>query len=192
MRNYTNLDENELLEAIASDDLLAFNEFYSRYVDGLFQFVNQRIGDIAESEDIVQEMFVAIWSDRNKIKHIDSISSYLFKTALNKSLNTFRRDKIKEDYIQSFAIYLSKHHSYQEDLNPEEDQEQAINLALVKLPTKMRLIFELRYFKGLSNQEIADKLEISIHTVSTQMKRALKTIRKHIHILVFITVLNNL
>ncbi len=192
MKNYNTYSEKELQNAIAEGDLQAFNEFYNRYVDNLIHFVHGKLDDLEESKDIVQEIFVTIWREKEAITLINSISSYLYRIAINKSLNIFRRGKIEAKYIASLGDYLANQQVTLEEISLEAEQEKTLQNALKELPEKMRLIFELRYYKGKSNQEIADLLNISIQTVSTQMKRALKTIRKHTQILVFMAILINL
>lgn len=192
MQNYSTFSDEELLYLIQGDDFAAFDELYYRYAQRLISYIHSKLGDLEESKDVVQEIFVAIWVDRKNLLHVNSISNYLYKIALNKSLNIFRKDKVKALYIKSFSSFLASNPVSASDTDIECEREKALGAALISLPEKMRAIFELRYFEGLSNEQVAQRLNISHHTVATQMKRALKSIRKQIDLLIFISILINL
>ena len=192
MFDYSSCSDKDLINAIQSEDRYAFNELYSRYVDDLFTFIFSKLKDIDESKDIVQEIFVYIWSERKNIIEIQSVSSYLYRIAMNKTLNIFRRQQINQNYIDSLVYFLE---NSTEDLEADQielQREQELLTALNSLPPKMRTVFELRYFEGLSNEQVAQRLGISAHTVATQMKRALKAIRGKMNLFVFVALLISL
>lgn len=186
MLNYSLLDDKDLMKAIQAGDRTAFNELYNRYVNELLVFIDSKVQDLEESKDIIQEIFVYIWDDRQNIVEINSISNYLYRIAVNKSLNLFRRQKISQNYIDSLAYFLKYNTSTQEQDNFEFQREQELLHAVSTLPAGMRTIFELRYYEGLSNEDVAKRLSLSTHTVATQMKRALKSIRSQLHIVAFL------
>ena len=192
MQNYSTFSDDKLLDLIQGDDFAAFDELYHRYAQRLVSYIHSKLDDVEESKDVVQEIFVSIWVDRKNLFHVNSISNYLYKIALNKSLNVFRKNKVKAVYIKSFSTFLASDPVLLGDTDTESDREKALNTALIRLPEKMRAIFELRYFDGLSNEQVAKRLNISHHTVATQMKRALKSIRKDLNLLIFISILINL
>lgn len=192
MQDYSTFSDDKLLDLIQGDDFAAFDELYHRYAQRLISYMHTKLDDIEESKDVVQEIFVAIWIDRKNLFHVNSISNYLYKIALNKSLNIFRKNKVKALYIKSFSSFLASNPVLPADTDIESEREKALGAALTSLPEKMRAIFELRYFEGLSNEQVAKKLNISHHTVATQMKRALKSIRKQLDLLIFISILINL
>ncbi len=186
MLNYSLLDDKDLMKAIQAGDRTAFNELYNRYVNELLVFIDSKVQDLEESKDIIQEIFVYIWDDRQNIVEINSISNYLYRIAVNKSLNLFRRQKISQNYIDSLAYFLKYNTSTHEQDNFEFQREQELLHAVSTLPAGMRTIFELRYYEGLSNEDVAKRLSLSTHTVATQMKRALKSIRSQLHIVAFL------
>ncbi len=192
MEDYLNLRDEDLLKSIERGDFEAFNELYRRYAQKLVSYINSKLNDIEESKDIVQEIFVAIWIDRKNILVINSFSSYLFRIAQNKSLNFFKKNKIKEVYVKSFATFLTEISPEESHQRFEEEREAALNKVLGTLPEKMCTIFKLRYFENLTNEQVATRLGLSPHTVATQMKRALKTIRGRLDILTFLLVIINL
>lgn len=192
MQKYSSLSDDLLIRKIKSDDIDAFNELYRRYSTKLVNYVFSKVQDLNESEDIVQEIFVYLWVNKETLFEFDSISNYLYTIALNKSLNIFKRAKVKEIYINSLAIYLGEPSYNLEDVNLEDERDKRLKDALSLLPEKMRLVFDMRYFLGYSNQQVAEVMGLSIHTVSTQMKRALKAIRENLDLIVFLYLINKL
>lgn len=179
-QNYKISTDEELLHWISSGDLKAFNTLFLRYADPLTNYIHQRIDDLEESKDIVQDIFVNLWANRTDLTDIHSTTHYLYRIATNRSLNVFKHQKVKEKYIKSFAYYLEQ--VEKQSVEPLEllDKDDLVQQVLHYLPERMRAIFELRYFSGKSNQEVATILGISSHTVATQMKRALKIIRQQL------------
>lgn len=192
MQKYSSLSDDLLIRKIKSDDIDAFNELYRRYSTKLVNYVFSKVQDLNESEDIVQEIFVYLWVNKETLFEFDSISNYIYTIALNKSLNIFKRAKVKEVYINSLAIYLGEPSYNLEDVNLEDERDKRLKDALSLLPEKMRLVFDMRYFLGYSNQQVAEVMGLSIHTVSTQMKRALKAIRENLDLIVFLYLINKL
>ena len=192
MQDYSVISDKDLVKAIKSNDRNAFDELYSRYVGDLVGFIYNKLHDLEESKDIVQEIFVFLWAERDNFLEINSVSNYLYRIAVNKSLNIFRRQKITQNYIESLAHFLEENSTNQEEGQLEVQREHELSKALHLLPIKMRTIFELRYYEGLSNEQVAQRLSISTHTVSTQMKRALKSIRNQMSILIFLSLLLHL
>lgn len=179
-RNYKISKDEELLHWVKSGDLEAFNTLFFRYADPLTNYIHQKIDDLEESKDIVQDIFVNLWANRTDLTDIHSTTHYLYRIATNRSLNIFKHQKVKDKYIKSFAYYIEQ--VERQSITPVEltDKDELVQQALLFLPEKMRTIFELRYFSGKSNQEVATILGISAHTVATQMKRALKIIRQQL------------
>jgi len=177
-RNYKISTDEELLRWTSSGDKEAFNTLFFRYAEHLTNFIHLKIDDLEESKDIVQDIFLYLWTNRAELSTIYSTSHYLHRVATNRSLNIFKHQKIKDKYIESFSYYLEQ--VEQQFLSPNDllDKDDLVQQVLHFLPDKMRTIFELRYFSGKSNHEVAAILGISTHTVATQMKRALKIIRQ--------------
>lgn len=177
-RNYKISTDEELLRWTSSGDQEAFNTLFFRYAEHLTNFIHLKIDDLEESKDIVQDIFLYLWTNRAELSNIHSTSHYLHRVATNRSLNIFKHQKIKDKYIESFSYYLEQ--VEQQFLAPNDllDKDDLVQQVLHFLPDKMRTIFELRYFSGKSNHEVAAILGISTHTVATQMKRALKIIRQ--------------
>ena len=155
---------------------ILFKKYYSDLLRYCLKFV--RKPEIAE--EIVQDQFIYLWEKRNSIKITSSIESYLFRSVRNKSIDYLKSSYVKLNFENEDAI-LNK----QGNLNPYNEIEikelvTIIEQVIIKLPEKCYTIFTMSRNAGLSNKEIADKLEISVKTVENQITIALRKIKEHI------------
>ena len=164
-------------ESAKTLDKAAFEELFRSYFTPLCSFAQKFVHDSDEAKDIVHQVFINLWNNRQEVDLNTSLKSYLFQGVQNRSLNFIRDNKklVQFDTPQSeteLAQYLDSR-----DHLESSEAEQRINNALDELPEKMREIFLMNRFDGLKYREIAEKLDISIKTVETQMSRALKSLR---------------
>lgn len=148
----------------------AFREFYP----SLVAFANKQLKDLDASEDIVQELFVYLYEKKDQVTITDSLKPYLFKAIFNRCKSYQRKQMTHEKYEQSLKD--SDQNEYR-DLLMETELEERVYREINKLPDRCREVFKLSRFEDLSNDEIADKLNISKRTVETQISKALKSLR---------------
>ncbi len=166
-------------ERIRSGDSTAFSYIFRKHYEQLYRFAGRFVKDTHTAENIVQNVFVNLWIERNK-RHIQtSLKSYLYKMVKNHSLNYLKREK-KMDYLE-------KRQNIQENFNISPDEKLlekelhiAVHNAINKLPSQCRQIYLMKRYDDLKYTEIAEILNISINTVKTQMKRALKSLLKQL------------
>jgi RNA polymerase sigma-70 factor (ECF subfamily) len=169
------LEEKKIIEAIRKNDEKAFEELFHRYYSYLCVFASNIIHDDISAEEIVQSFFVKFWEKRNNI-HIDtSVRNYLFRSIKNLCLNHIKHNKIKLQHAQQ-TLASTEEQTYN-DAYVEIDLANKIEESINALPEKRREIFRLNREEGLKYREIAEKMNISIKTVETQMGLAIKTLR---------------
>ncbi len=154
---------------------LLFREYYSR----LCCFANRFISNMPESEEIVQEVFLKIWKRRDELRLDSNLSSYLFKSVQNLCLNFIEHRKIEDNYYEVIEL-LYKNNDV--DFNVYEsvlfnELQQNIDKAVDSLPDECRKIFRMSRQEGMKYSEIAEKLNISVKTVETQISRALAKLK---------------
>ena len=131
-----------------------------------------------ESKDLVQNVFIKFWNDREKTDIRFSIRSYLFVSVKNKCLDLLRK-KTKNLKIQEIT---NEHDTYDESFDTYvlSELEALFNKSLEKLPERCREVFELSRFHGLKNREIAAKLDLSEKTVENQVTKALHILKEEL------------
>ncbi|QDW27913.1 RNA polymerase sigma-70 factor [Pedobacter sp. KBS0701] len=173
---YHLLSDSELAAQLKTGDDVAFNEIYKRYWKSLYESAYAVLKDSTSCDDIVQEIFVWVWTNREK--HLtDSFRPYLHAAVKYKIANLIRHGKVKDAYL---ARSLTLKHRAETDENELELKElkEIIAQFTSKLPSRAKLIFQLSRNELLSNKEIALQLGISEKTVENQMNISLKKLKK--------------
>lgn len=164
-----------LFSLITKGDRNAFNILFEYYYSGLVVYANQFLLDLKESEEIVQDIFLKIWEDKEKLHIHSSVRDYLFKSIKNKCLDYLKHQKVKDKFVQAEKDYSSMDENY--DLYVEHELRELINDTVEKLPTECRKVFVLSRIQNLKYKEISKELGISIKTVENQISKALKIFR---------------
>ena len=147
-----------------------------RYASRLLTFVDRMVGDLHRSEEIVQEVFLAIWVKRKQYTFPRPFKAWLFGIALNHSRSSFRGRRLPTVAFQEHAAAAS---------SPVEaaistETADLVAAAITHLPPQQRTVVALRVWDGLSYAEIADVLEREESTVRAHMHHGLATLRKHL------------
>jgi RNA polymerase sigma-70 factor (ECF subfamily) len=133
------------------------------------------------SEEIVQDIFVYFWENREKLKITTSVKSYLFSASKFKSLNLLRDTKTKKRIAEKIGQTVPLITSEVEDSYFDTNEfKKILDTAVDQLAPKCREIFLLSKLEDLSNREIAEKLGLSVKTVENQMTIALKKLREYL------------
>jgi RNA polymerase sigma-70 factor (ECF subfamily) len=171
-----NPEEIDLFERIKKGDEKAFEKLFHKYYGILSSFATKIINDDVAAEEIVQDLFVKLWEKREQLFIETSLKNYLFRSIKNLCLNFIQHNKTKIRHAQMVLSEVESNLS--DDSNyPEVDLFVKIEESINSLPEKRREIFRLSRQEGLKYHEIAQKLNISIKTVETQMSLAIKTLR---------------
>ena len=174
-----NQTEKKLVEKIRSGDSTSFKKLFDTYNTHLLNFALQYLNNPQAAEDVVQEVFVNIWINRNGLNPALSIKSYLFTSVRNQALKHIRDSNTKKEKHKHIQEKIVNVKSPEEHLQ-EKELTELYHQAIEKLPYQCRQIFSMNRFENLSYAEIAETMGISINTVKTQMGRAFKTLRKHL------------
>jgi RNA polymerase sigma-70 factor, ECF subfamily len=165
------LDEKLLVSELKNGNSKAFEKLFFHYFPRLHSFIHKITGNGQEAEDLVQDVFIAIWNNKEKIDENRSFGSFVFKIAKNKALNLIKHRLCQQVFIQySEGEYVSMPGN---DLNTEEFQS-IIEEAVSSLPEKTREIFLLSRHEGLTYLQIAEKLRITQNVVDHEIRKALK------------------
>lgn len=175
------MNEKHLIEKIKENDAAAFKELFYLYVKKVYNFVFGYLKNKQEAEDITQVVFEKIWENRMSINTSKSFDGFLFTIAYRVTIDYFRKASAQR-HIETIellddAILVSDTSSADYLIN-QHQFESFYQKALNTLTEKRKEIFLLSRHEGLSNNEIAKRLNISVKTVENQMSSALATLRE--------------
>jgi RNA polymerase sigma-70 factor (ECF subfamily) len=157
----------------------SFDELVLTSYARLCQFGYRITGSRAAAEDIVQDVFAAIWRRHNEFDYTDPLP-YLYRAVRNRAISQRRQAQRHAGWLAGLAGEWGDRHAASADLPEASDLAQAIDDAIAALPERRRLVFAMHRDQHLTYAEIAAALGISIKTVETQMGRALKSLRERL------------
>ena len=157
-------------------DIQAFRNYYDTYYEQLCCFLNFYTHDVAVIEDVIQEVFLKLWENKDCIE-ITYIKTYLFRAAKNRVLNYLRDEENRHQLVENWFNQQLEERKYK-DCFDIDALTKVVNRAIEQLPERCREIFSLSRKEGLSYRQIAERLGISVKTVETQISIALKRIRE--------------
>ncbi|HEY9258362.1 RNA polymerase sigma-70 factor [Chitinophaga sp.] len=172
--------EPALLEKIAAGDEMAFQQLFDHYADRIYGVAISYTKCPLLSEEIVQEVFLKIWIKRNTLPAVNNIADYIFIIARNRILNVLRRNKMEKAYLKQLATdsdenILTPEHQYY-----YKESKRLIENAVLALPPRQRLIYQLNQVQGLGLSEVADHLGLSRNTARNHLSRAMESIRAYV------------
>jgi RNA polymerase sigma-70 factor, ECF subfamily len=164
------------LARIQRGDPLAHEALFRMFAPGLYAFLTRYVQSTAVAEDIVQDLFLAIWDHRAQLSIDGSVRTYLFTAARNRALNYLKHERIAD----RFRVTVMDRTDGADPSAPGESDFLAameVQSAIDQLPPRCRLIFTMSRQQDMTYNQIADVLGISVKTVEVQMGRALKSLR---------------
>lgn len=174
----------DLLVQIQKGNMEAFEKLYFNMQPRLFAFSRKFIDDPEIARDIVQEIFHEFWENRHTSRIQTSVKAYLFRSLHNKCLNFIRNQKVQEKYTSYVEVKLKEAELlyFDQDMGGYksiflQEIQDIFKKSMENLPESCREVFILSRMEGLTNKEIAEKLNISLRTVENQIYRALKTLK---------------
>jgi len=175
---HNGFDHHDILTRLSAGDEKAFECLYDHFARRLYGYVYSRVRLKEPSEEIVQEIFVALWSKRESLHVNGSLESYLFGAAKYKMLSFMRSEHVRKKYALEFTLFLSNHYdnSVQElaDLN---DLQQTLNEKIAELPEKCQTAFRLSRIEHEPIPRIAERMNISTRSVENYITQALRHLR---------------
>lgn len=183
--NKTNTKEHTLWFQIRQGNTTALGQLYDLYIDSLISYGIKISGDKSYTMDCIHDLFVDLYKYKNKLSETDNIKFYLF-TALKRKIN--KKYRVKEvcfdkNELNSTLLYKENYIKPVEDYLVEKETQQQkvikLNTLLNKLTEKQRQGLKLRFEEGLSYEDIATMLNVSVASARTNIYRAIKTLRKH-------------
>ncbi|QNN44582.1 RNA polymerase sigma factor [Pedobacter roseus] len=177
MGDYNLKSDDELFLLTKKGNHRAYAILYERYWAILFRYARKILQNDEEARDVVQDVFVMLWSKAENLEIQISLSSFLYAATRNSILKIFQRGKVKDSYLNSLSAFIATENNTTDHLVRDRELAKRIEFEIAALPPKMRAVFELSRRSYLSHREIATQMEISDKTVKKQMANALKILR---------------
>ncbi|WP_426671195.1 RNA polymerase sigma factor [Mucilaginibacter sp. McL0603] len=174
---YQNLSDQLLLAKCSDGDRGAFREIYSRYKEFVFAVVAARLSDEDDAKDITQEIFINLWTSRDKLHGLRDFKTYLYVLSRNRVVSAYRKQNVRikgENYLNQ---RLSEIEHSAEDHRLAHELNGVIIKVVEQLPETMRNCYHLSKNEGKENGEIATILSISEKTVRNNVSEALKRLK---------------
>ena len=168
-------DDLKLWEKIKNGDTSAVKALHDRYYYQLYLFGKKMYHNPAALEEVVSDCFIKLWTKRSDLVIARSVKSYLF-LMLHNGLIDILRQKDRTEHLEDGSIPDLP----DDEMNSELDRYALLYSTLEKLPEQRRRILEMAVFESFSYALIAEKLDISVNTVKTQMGRAYRFLKEEL------------
>lgn len=171
----------ELLLLLKEGNMVAFDTIYKQYCKRLYGFVIRYVKQEEDAEGIVQEVFIKIWENRDKIDVYSSFESYIFTISYNSVIDLLRKRVHEKKYLEHLSSLQEVENGFEitDEIHFNELNDR-IQYLLNKLTPRQKEIFQLSREEGLTHEEIAKKLCISVSTVKNHIVSVLKFLKSNI------------
>nr|WP_262903170.1 RNA polymerase sigma-70 factor [Chitinophaga rhizophila] len=166
-----------------TSDHNAFEELYAAYHQLLYSTAYKYLKSDSVAEDAVHEAFVKVWVHREELDPVQGVRNYLFRCLKFHVLNLIRDQKRSLSKQYELVYNTSAEHRDAEATVILNDYKKVVERAVNNLSAQKKRIFRLRSYEGLTNEEVAEKLGLSINTVKFQYAQASKTLRHALKIM---------
>lgn len=178
MGNLKNTTDSKLTSLIKTGVKEAFQELFERYAPRIFQFSLSYLKNEQDAEELVQDVFLKIWEKRDALDNSKSIKAFIFKVAVNTIYDFIRRKNIESAFKEFAGADFELQDSTWHQIIFDEMLDN-LDVLVKQMPAERQKIFRLSREDGLTNDEIASKLNLSKRTVENQLYRAIAFLKKH-------------
>ena len=169
------LSDRELVGLCLSGKDVGYTVLYNRYAKSVFNSILRLVDHMHEAEDILQEVFVTVFTDIEKMREIKNFGAWANRVAINKSISLLRKKKFHFSDIEETVVIDTS----EEDILLKlilESKISDIKIAIANLPIEAKTITNLFLFEDLPQEEIARELGLTHNAVRSQYHRAKKKI----------------
>jgi RNA polymerase sigma-70 factor (ECF subfamily) len=174
------LDDNsdrQLVSRLKLGDKKAFEEIFRKYREKIYYFAIRYYNSAEDAENVVQDVFIKLWDERENVKEELSLNNYIYTIAKNHLFN-IQRKKINE---KAYRSYIVEHLIQTPNLENEmiyADLKESIDKIIDELPAQRKKVFVMGNLEGLSNKEVASALNLSVRTIEVHKSLALQALKK--------------
>ena len=174
--------DEEIIEKIQDEKTInyGFNLLMDKYQEKVYSVIRRMVIDHDAADDAAQETFVKVWKNIESFKGDSKLYTWIYRIATNEALNHLRKKK-RRFFIPIGDIEHELSSSLDTDIYYSGDEIQLkLQKALLKLPEKQRLVFNMKYFEEMKFKDIAEVIDVSVGSLKAQYHHAVKKIEKFI------------
>ncbi|MBU2903908.1 sigma-70 family RNA polymerase sigma factor [Arenibacter algicola] len=170
-------DQKKLIKDLKNGKTKAYTHLVELHYEKLCIYARNLARDDYKSEDIVQNVIVRMWQQRDKLNSNISIKNYLFKSVYNEFIDQYRKDIAITTLEKKYIIGLDSVYEEQDGDETERLMSQVM-MIIEQLPAKCKETFLLNKIEGLTYIEIAEFQNVSVNTVEKQIGKAIRIVRE--------------
>ncbi len=155
-----------------------FQAFHQNHVRLFYHFAARYVDDTEVVRDIVQDAFISVWQRMEEFENEEHIKAFIYKTIRNRSMNYLRDKQVEQKHREKLSL-LQHEEEFQEHILEEEAYDYLCR-KIEQLPEMQKKVIWL-HVDGLSNEEIARELNITVNTVLTHKQRARAILKKYLN-----------
>lgn len=175
------MNESHLIRQLADGDSRAFGRLYDHYAPELMGMCMKYVHIQEDAEEIIEDVFVSLWNNRDNLRRTDSIRPLLYRSLRNRAIDSFRRrinSPIYADFVETVNL-----HAPDSGINNIEykEFERAIIAVIDTLPPTQKAVVILSKLENMSNAEISERLNLNIQTVKNSLSMGLSKLRERLN-----------
>ena len=176
------MEDKEILEKFAKEESrnMAFNQLVRKYQQKVYWHIRKMVIDHEDADDLTQEVFIKVWKHLANFRQDSQLYTWLYRIATNECLNFLKSKKRKfflpiNDVEAELTAKID-----QSDLIGGDEIQLKLQKALLKLPDKQRLVFNMKYYDDLKYEEISEILGTSVGALKASYHLAVKKIEEYV------------
>ena len=180
-------ESKDIIRLLKGKDISSFEALFRFYYPRMRRYAIHFIQDEEEANDLIQDVFMQLWSKREELKEEKNIIAFMFTLLKNKCLNSLKKKVVENKYIQKQA-HLSSEKLYELSITQNTEfksLESQLNIEIesliTQMPEKCGMVFRLKWIEGKKIKEIAALLDISTTMVDKHLAKGMGIARKRIH-----------
>ena len=176
------MEDKEILEKIRDPSLKeqSFTMLVKKYQQRIYWHIRKMVIDHDDADDILQEVFIKIWKNIDKFREDSSLFTWIYKIATHECLNFLNRQRRRSMFSLSDAGLELNHKLDQSPYIDGKEVQMRLQKALLKLPDKQRLVFNMKYFDDMKYEEIAKITDTSVGGLKASYHLAVKKIEQYL------------
>lgn len=170
----------KLLKRLCKGDREAYDQIYRLYFNQIYIFVLRYVVSEDLAYDLTQDVFLKVWERKDQLNHVNNLRAYIYRMAKNHTLDNLKRISISEKAIEEVSFHYVKQSKPLDVKYIEKEYFEFLESAIIDLPERTRIIFNLCRTEKKSYKEVAEELGISRDTVKHHMVQSMKVLKEKV------------